>query len=140
MPRKITGATSVESLRKEAKRWLKRLRAADPEALARFARAHPSPPGKPVLRDVQHALALEYGLQNWGALKQAVEKLNVPRRTPLRARSLREYERLAADMVLAYDTRDDGALHRLNDGYGHSFTHDDLWAEVWRRVYAVLRG
>ena len=137
MPRKITGATSVVSLRKKAKRWLKRLRAAEPEALARFARAHPKPPEKPVLRDVQHALALEYGFEGWVALSRAVEKLNASRGSPLRAKSAREYEQLAADMVLAYDARDDDALQRLNDGYGRSFTHDDLWAEVWRRVYAV---
>ncbi|HZN66227.1 MAG TPA: hypothetical protein VFB66_13135, partial [Tepidisphaeraceae bacterium] len=137
MPRKITGATSVESLRKKAKRWLKRLRAAEPEAMARFARAHPKPPEKPVLRDVQHALALEYGFEGWVALSRAVEKLNASRGSPLRAKSAREYEQLAADMVLAYDARDDDALQRLNDGYGRSFTHDDLWAEVWRRVYAV---
>jgi len=137
MPRKITGATSVESLRKKAKRWLKRLRAAEPEAMARFARAHPKPPEKPVLRDVQHALALEYGFEGWVALSRAVEKLNASRGSPLRAKSAREYEQLAADMVLAYDAGDDDALQRLNDSYGRSFTHDDLWAEVWRRVYAV---
>jgi hypothetical protein len=137
MPRKITGATSVESLRKQAKRWLKRLRAAEPEALARFARAHPSPSDKPVLRDVQHALALEYGFPGWAALSRAVEKLNASRGSPLRAKSVGDYEQLAADMVLAYDARDYTALQRLNAGYGRSFTHDDLWAEVWRRVYAV---
>jgi F-box/leucine-rich repeat protein 14 len=47
-----------------------------------------------------------------------------------------EYERLADDMVLAFDSRDEAALQRLNEHYRRSFSFDDLWAEVWRRVYA----
>jgi hypothetical protein len=140
MPRKITGATSVDGLKKEAKRWLKAMRAGDAKALGRFAlfaRARPSAPANAVLRDVQHALALEYGFESWAALKRAVENLNVRAGTPLRTRSIRECEQLAADLVLAYDAHDDAALGRLNDGYGRRFDHDDLWAEVWRRVYAV---
>jgi hypothetical protein len=137
MPRKITAATSVDNLKRQAKRWLKALRAAEPRALARFARAHPKAPKRSVLRDVQHALALEYGFENWVGLAQAVEKLNGSAATPLRARSMRDFERVAADLVLAYDERDDAALARLNGAYGRSFTHDDVWAEVWRRVYAV---
>jgi hypothetical protein len=137
MPRKITAATSVENLKRQAKRWLKNLRAGEPKALARFARAHAKAPQKPVLRDVQHALALEYGFEDWVALTRAVEKLNGGAATPLGARSMKDFERLAADFVLAYDGRDDAALARLNETYGRSFTHDDLWAEVWRRVYAV---
>ena len=74
MPRKITPTTSVENLGKEAKRWLKQLRANNPEARARFERAYPTAPARPVLRDVQHALAREYGLENWKELKLAVQK------------------------------------------------------------------
>ena len=58
MTRRITPQTTLENLKKEAKRWLKALRANDPEARERFANG----PAHPVLRDVQHALALEYGL------------------------------------------------------------------------------
>lgn len=137
MPRKITAATSVENLKRQAKRWLKGVRAGEPKALARFARSYPKAPKKPVLRDVQHALALEYGFENWAALTEEVERLNGGAAAPLRARSMKDFDRLAADLVLAYDERDDAALARLNDAYGRRFTHDDVWAEVWRRVYAV---
>src|SRR5215207_8091898 len=65
MPREITSATSLENLRKEAKRWLKALRAGDAGARARLDRAYPGAPRDPVLRDVQHALAREYGQENW---------------------------------------------------------------------------
>ena len=61
----------LESLKKEAKRWLKALRANDPSALARGARAHPHPPASPTLRDVQLALARERGFAGWTDLKAA---------------------------------------------------------------------
>jgi hypothetical protein len=55
---------SVESLRKKAKAWLRALRGADSDAQARFKRAYPGGPERPVLRDVQHALAREHGFEN----------------------------------------------------------------------------
>src|SRR5262245_51389038 len=62
----------MESLRKEAKRWLKSLRAGDADARARLARAWPDAPAEPALRDVQHALALERGFSGWTALVAGV--------------------------------------------------------------------
>ncbi len=64
MSRQITPSTSLSTLRKEAKRWLRALRNHDADARARFERAYPSAPAVPVLRDVQHALAREYGQQD----------------------------------------------------------------------------
>ena len=61
MPRAITSATSLDNLKKEAKRWLKDLRDQHPEARTRFRQAYAEGPDDPVLRDVQHALAKEYG-------------------------------------------------------------------------------
>jgi hypothetical protein len=63
----------LESLKKEAKRWLKALRTDDAEALARFARTHPRPPATPTLRDVQLAVARERGFAGWTDLKAAAE-------------------------------------------------------------------
>jgi len=74
MQRKLTSATTLDNLRKEAKRWLKALREHDAEAQERLQRAHPKVSGHPVLRDVQHALAREYGLENWKGLKLALQK------------------------------------------------------------------
>jgi len=59
---------SLESLRKETKRWLKAIRAGDAPALARLNRAFPAAPAPPGLRDVQHALALERGFESWRSL------------------------------------------------------------------------
>jgi hypothetical protein len=137
MPRKITSVSSLENLKKEAKRWLKALRASDPDARARLDRAYPAAPAQPVLRDVQHGLAREYGHESWAALKTALEQLAGETRSPVSlARSAEELDRLASDMVLAFDSHDEAALERLNRHYGRSFTFDDLWAEVWRRVYS----
>ncbi|HEY3129507.1 MAG TPA: hypothetical protein VGL91_08615, partial [Acidobacteriota bacterium] len=74
MSRQLTASTTLENLKKEAKRWLKAVHANDAEARARLQRAHPQVPSSPVLRDVQHAIALEYGLPGWTALKQELEK------------------------------------------------------------------
>jgi hypothetical protein len=150
MARKITAASSVGNLRKEAKRWLRHLRTGDPEARARLERSFPSAPASPVLRDVQHALAREYGQENWIVLKQALRAVAVENAgldpgsdggetatAPLsRAKSVEDFERLANDLVLAHGSRDAAALQRLNEQYGRSFTFEDLWAEIWRRVYA----
>ena len=65
MVRRLTSRSSVENLRKEAKRWLKALRAHDEDARARLLRAVPTAGPDPSLRDVQHALAVEYGMSGW---------------------------------------------------------------------------
>ncbi|WP_189338364.1 ankyrin repeat domain-containing protein [Sphingobium sp. SCG-1] len=75
MTRVLTPRTSVETLRKEAKRWLKALRAAEPDARRRLTAAGYAAPAEPGLRDVQHALAREYGCESWLALKAAIEEL-----------------------------------------------------------------
>jgi hypothetical protein len=139
MPRKITPATSIVNLRKEAKRWLSALRAQDPDARARLERVSPAPasaPAEPVLRDVQHALAREYGLESWIALKAALASAETSSPAPWSTLGAEGYEQLARDFVLAFDARDEAALARLNTHYERAFTFDDLWAEVWRRVYA----
>jgi hypothetical protein len=76
MVKKLTSRSSLENLKREARRWLKALRANDAEARARFERAKPNGPRLstlPTLRDVQHALALEHGHAGWSALTAALE-------------------------------------------------------------------
>jgi len=137
MPRHVTPATSVENLRKEAKRWLKELRAGNGDARARLERAYPSAPAAATLRDVQHALAQEYGHESWIALNRALEERSSARTAPITlAANAEEYEGLARDLVQAFDARDEAALHRVNERYHRTFTFDDLWAEIWRRVYS----
>ncbi len=74
--------TNFESLRKQAKQWLKTLRSGDGDAHRRLASAWPGAPSAPTLRDVQHALARELGFDGWIALSAEVEALALSRRTP----------------------------------------------------------
>jgi hypothetical protein len=59
MGQELTRGRSLESLRKEAKRWLKAIRDKDTGAHARLERALGTAPTEPGLRDVQHALAVD---------------------------------------------------------------------------------
>jgi ankyrin repeat protein len=74
--------STLDNLRKNAKRWLKALRDGDAEARARLVRAYPGAPERPTLRDVQHALARERGHDSWIALSRAVADRAKPE-TPL---------------------------------------------------------
>jgi uncharacterized protein len=73
MSRSLSPHSSLEVLRGEAKRWLKAISAGDSEALGRFRLALAHHTGIPKLREVQHALAREYGFPSWAALKQEIE-------------------------------------------------------------------
>jgi ankyrin repeat protein len=77
MVRRLTPKSSLEGLKKEAKRWLKALQANDAAARARLKRAHANAPAKPTLRDVQLALAREFGLSGWLELKTRLSALPV---------------------------------------------------------------
>jgi hypothetical protein len=74
--------TTLDNLRKTAKRWLKSLRDGDVDARARLLRAYPGAPRQVTLRDVQHALAREMGHEHWVALTRAVAA-GTPRESPL---------------------------------------------------------
>ncbi len=73
MSRRIAPTDSLESLKREAKRWLKALREDVEDARDRFAKALPDATDSPTLRTIQHALAREFGFSGWTALKQHLE-------------------------------------------------------------------
>ncbi len=70
--RDLSPNTSLETFRRQAKRWLKDIRSGDTEAIARLRDALPSA-GEPKLREVQQALAREYGFASWASLKEEIE-------------------------------------------------------------------
>jgi hypothetical protein len=78
MNRKLTPSTRLENLRKEAKRWLGALRRNESKAQERLRRAYHDVPAQPGLRHVQYALAKEYGVSNWAALKAALAEVTLP--------------------------------------------------------------
>lgn len=81
MIRKLTAKSSLDSLKKEAKRWLKALRAGEPEAVARLKQALPQAGKDPGLREIQQALAREHGAESWVALKLLLADEALARRT-----------------------------------------------------------
>lgn len=120
---------TLESLKKEAKRWLTALEAHDPAAEARF-RAILGPAAlAPSLRNVQLALAREHGYAGWTALKVA--------RTPdpaAAARSLKHYEDAADALLEAYQRGTPDALERH-----YSYTwHRREWSGMRRYVQLDL--
>ena len=116
MPRQFTPRTTLENLKREAKRWLKALRANVGDARDRLRRVLPDSPEAPTLRQVQHALALEYGLSGWTELKN-----RLPQSTPIRY-----YESVAEALVTAYGTGEDGAMRIVWDYFGHMRAWDGM--------------
>lgn len=99
---------SFESLRKEAKRWLRELHAGDSVARERFRRALPNGnPSTATLREVQHALAREQGYDGWTALKQATTAPpTVPRIT------VAQYQEMAEALLEAFHSGTPEAMER----------------------------
>jgi ankyrin repeat protein len=58
----------LNSLRKEARFWLKQVRSHHSGFTKRLRLAYPGAPAEPALRDIQHALAREHGDESWKAL------------------------------------------------------------------------
>jgi len=109
MPRKLTSGSTLESLRREAKRWLRQLRDGSRDARERLERTWAQAPALPTLRDVQHALARELGQPGWAALKALLS-----RETPRQ-----RYERVAQSLVTAYHGDDPAAFRLVWDYFGH---------------------
>jgi hypothetical protein len=116
MSRHITPTTSLENLQREAKRWLKALRARDREARERFEAALTDAPVDPTLRDVQHALAREHALSGWAALRARVEA----------PPAVKRYHQVAEALVAAYASPDEPAMRIVWEYFGHRRTWDGM--------------
>src|SRR5262249_23966372 len=84
MTRQLPARPNLEQLRKQAKTLLKRLQAADSDALARIRESHPH--GRKLsdeqiaastftLADAQLVTAIEYGFASWPRLQSHVKTL-----------------------------------------------------------------
>lgn len=117
MSRALSAKSTLETLRKDAKRWLKALHAGDAAARRRLAAAWPQAPAEPALRDVQHALARDYGQDSWIALKAALDDLALERQS--------RAERV--DLVLRHAWDGDPALARRILERDPSIARDSLF-------------
>jgi hypothetical protein len=133
MSQDLTRGRSLESFRKEAKRWLKAIQDNDAGACARLERALGSIPSDPGLRDVQHALAIETGFAGWTALKNASSQQTLAG-TPTDAgyAALAQYEEMASALLEAYQTGTPEAMARH---YPHTW-HRRAWSAM--RTYVQL--
>jgi hypothetical protein len=122
MSDEIARRRSLESLKKEAKRWTDALRRNAPDARARLERAVADAPANPTLRDVQHALALEHGFSGWMELKRRLTA-DIEATT----RSLRQFEDMAGALLEAYRTGTPAAMERH-------------WALTWHRRAIGVRS
>lgn len=120
-------ARSLESMRKEAKRWLHALRNGDADARARLLRTTPDAGTNLTLRAVQHALAREHGFAGWTALKEALEAA-AQHDAPM----LTHYEEAAAALLDAYRT---GTLEAMERHYRLTW-HRRAWPAM--RTYVQL--
>jgi hypothetical protein len=131
MSRSLSSASSLETLRKEAKRWLKALRAGDAAAFTRLRAVTPDAPAEPGLRDVQLALAREYGLPGWTALRDALEAQAAERQTMAeRAEIVARSANWAADTTGA---------RRILERWPQVATHDLTTAVATGRIDEVRR-
>lgn len=115
MSDELTRRHNLESLKKEAKRWLDALRQHLPGARTRLEAAHPNAPVSPTLRDVQFALAREHGFAGWAELKERVAEA-----AQSRTRAVAQFEAMAAALLEAYRTGTPEAMARH-------------WALTWHR-------
>jgi hypothetical protein len=116
MSRAFTSATTLDNLKREAKRWLRALEEGDAAARARLIEARPDAPEAPTLRDVQHALAREHGLPGWSALKLRLTS----------GEALRRYARVADALVTAYASSEPAAMRVVWDYFGHRRAWDGM--------------
>lgn len=130
MSRQLSLRTTVPLLKQEAKRWFALLQRADAHALARFRDAWPDAPPQPTLRDVQHALAREYGASSWIALVDRVSDLAIDRQS--------HDDRLAALLSHGW-TGDVATAQRLRTRYPELATVNVFAAAACGDVAAVQR-
>lgn len=122
--RTLTPRSSLDTLKHDAKQWLKALRGGDASARTRFEEVHPHPPAQPGLRDVQLALSREYGFDGWTSLKAELARraaATVPPREVaiqdlLRASGQGDLDRVRALLDAHPDIVNERALLPGNDG------------------------
>lgn len=73
MSDELTPRRTLESLKKEAKRWLAAIARGDANAIARLRHVIPAIGDTPTLRDIQLAIAREHGFAGWTELKLRLE-------------------------------------------------------------------
>jgi hypothetical protein len=108
---------SLEQLRKQAKELLQQLRSGDPSATARLRKYKPTD-GDPILADAQFVLAREFGFESWPRLVHYIRASQ--------SSDLQQHQRIAEDLVAAYNSAEAQAITRLNDLFHSSLNIEQI--------------
>jgi ankyrin repeat protein len=109
--------TTLDNLRKHAKRWLKALRDGDLAARDRLRRSYSAAPERPTLRDLQHALARERGFENWTELKAKIDAPRAAAGLPALLAAADRGDPAAAAAIL---DKDPGIINQRGQLAGHA--------------------
>jgi hypothetical protein len=116
---------SLEQLSKQAKELLRKYRAEDAAAIARFHAAGNALESAS-LSDAQFVIAREHGFAAWANLKHHIETLRPPCIGP--------FDQLAKVLADAYSTGDAAAIRNLNATQGTSFVWERKPIDMQRRL------
>jgi len=108
---------SLQQLRKQAKELLQQLRSGDPSATARL-RKYKTTVDEPILADAQFVLAREYDFESWPKLVHYIQASQ--------SFDLQQHQRIAEDLVAAYNSADAQAITRLNDLFHSSLNIEQI--------------
>jgi hypothetical protein len=122
---------SLEQLRKQAKDLLKQHRANDPAAKARLQK-HKTITGEPILADAQFVLAREHGFDSWPKLLHYLLSAQSP--------DLDQHQRIAEDMLAAYNNADEQAAARLNDLFHSTLNVEQIHDFIRDRLFHLPDG
>lgn len=121
---------SLEQLRKQAKELLHQLRRATPSATERLLKHKPGV-SKAILADAQYVIAREHGFESWPRLVQHIQTVQ-----PV---NLEQHNRLAEDLVAAYNTADPAAVERLNNLFHSSLNIEQIRDFVRDKLFGLAR-
>ena len=133
MIRKLTAKSSLDSLKKEARRWLKAVRAGESAALARLKQALPRAGAAAGLREIQQALAREHGAESWAALKLQLADEALARRS-----HVERLEEFLEHSILNYGIAP--GVSTWNPAYPDDPSRRDYAARILARHPEVARG
>src|SRR5258705_7906902 len=119
---------SLQQLRKQAKELLQQLRSGDPSATARLLK-YKTTVDHPILADAQFALAREYGFESWPKLVHHIQASYTS--------DFQQHQRIAEDLVAAYNSADAEVITRLNDLFHSSLNIQQIRDFIRDKLFSL---
>ncbi len=119
---------SLQQLRKQARELLQQLRSGDPSATTRLLK-YKTTVADPILADAQFALAREYGFESWPKLVHHIQASYTS--------DLQQHQRIAEDLVAAYNSADAEVITRLNDLFHSSLNIQQIRDFIRDKLFSL---